>query len=389
MAGATADWVVGRDDEVAAIERALALAAAGPAALVLDGDPGIGKTTLWRAGVERARALGFRVLVARPAEAERELSFAGLADLVSDVTGRLDALPAPQRRSLRVALLLDEAGATPVDDRAIAAAVLGLFRSLAAERPLLLAVDDTQWLDRPSQLAVQYAVRRLDGERVGVLAAHRRAEPSRLELEHAERLAVGPLTLAATHELLRMRLGRTFPRPTLVRLHETSNGNPFFAIELARVLADRQLAIDEPIPVPGTLRELVGKRFEQLSPQARETALFVAALGRPTASALAAAVGDGDRVASDLDEAVAADVLDRDHDRLRFTHPLLASVSYAEATPAERRAVHRRLAEVVGDPEERARHAGAAAEAPGRGGRSRARGGRARSRDARRPRCGG
>ncbi len=360
----TGDALVGREEELARLEEAFDLAAEGSAALVLDGEPGIGKTALWRAGISRAGARGFRVLVARPAEAERELSFAGLADLLSGVVDELDALPPPQRRALRVALLLEDSGPTEVDGLTVAVALLGLLRLLATERPILVAVDDTQWLDRPSQLALEYAARRFDSARVCVLAAHRVAEPRRLALDDAVHLHVGPVTLAATHELLRIRLGKTFARPTLVRVHETAGGNPFFALELARALDGPGPASNEPLPVPGTLRELVAGRLERLPAQTQETLLVIAALAHPTVPALQAALGDEGRVEDDLQRAIEAEVLDRDGDRLRFAHPLLASVRYAEASAAERQAVHRRLTEVVRDSEERARHLAASVDAP-------------------------
>ena len=116
---------------------------------MLEGEPGIGKTTLWQAGVDAAPA-GVRVLRARPAEAERELSFSALGDLLAPALGRLGALSAPRRRALEVALLLaaDEGGA---DARAVGLATLDLLRLLADEQPLLVALDDTQWLDPPSR----------------------------------------------------------------------------------------------------------------------------------------------------------------------------------------------------------------------------------------------
>ena len=359
----TADGLVGRVAELAEIERLLDLAAGSAGALVLEGDPGIGKTTLWRAGVERARALGFRVLAPgppRPSGSSRSRGSPTSSPALPTGSTRCRRRSAA-RCGWRSCWTM-QAPRWSTTGRS-AAAVLGLLRAVAAEGPVLVAVDDTQWLDPPSQLAIEFAVRRLDGDRVGVLAAHRRTEPSRLVLEDAERLRVGPLTLAATHELLRRRLGRTFPRPTLVRLQETANGNPFFAIELARALGDRQPAADEPLPVPGTLRELVVNRFERLPPQARETTLFVAALGRPTASALAAAVGDGDRVAIDLEERGRG----RGARPRRRSDPLHAPA--ARVRPLRRgdagRAPRRAPAAVGGrrDPEERARHLAAAAEA--------------------------
>jgi predicted ATPase len=138
--------VVGRDEELAGV--AAFLDGDFPAALVFAGEAGIGKTTVWRAGLDRARERGVRVLVCRPAESEALLSFAGLADLLEPALGEvLGALPSVQRRALEAALLLSEAERPPPDQRTISTACLGVFRRLAEEGRVVVAVDDVQWLD--------------------------------------------------------------------------------------------------------------------------------------------------------------------------------------------------------------------------------------------------
>src|SRR5919201_4402401 len=151
---------VGRDDELAQIDAFLASVGTGGAALVLEGDAGIGKTTLWLAGVKRARECGFRVLVARPAEAERDLSFATLGDLLADVHEQIHNLPSPQRRPLERALLLADARGAPVGPRAVAVALRATLTAVTRERPLLVAVDDVQWVDAPTAVALSFALRR-------------------------------------------------------------------------------------------------------------------------------------------------------------------------------------------------------------------------------------
>ena len=159
--------------------------------------------------------------------------------------------------------------------------------------------------------------------------------------------------------IIRTRLSQTLARPTLTRLHRATGGNPMMCLEMARALQRRgaEPSATDPLPVPADLRVLVTERLRGLSPQTREMLLITAALAQPTVAAVAAAVGDADAAARYLEEAVAAGILEVDGDRVRFTHPLIASIPYADLTLAARRALHERLAATVTDPEEHARHA--------------------------------
>ena len=151
--------IVGRDAELAAVRECVASTAAG--ALVLSGGPGIGKTTLWEASIAIARKRGTRVLVARPSGAEASLSFAALIDLCDGVdASALAELPAPQRSALEVALLRAEPTGVAAEPHAIALGVRSLLRALAADAPVLIAIDDIQWLDAPSVEALAFASRR-------------------------------------------------------------------------------------------------------------------------------------------------------------------------------------------------------------------------------------
>ena len=358
-----AEGIIARQSELAALDDFLASADEWPAALYFEGAAGIGKTRLWREGVDRARSEGLRVLATRPGSAEVRLAFAGIADLVRDVLHDVLAeLPAPQRRALAVALLVEDAEGVAPDDRAVAAAFLGALRIVATEGPVVVAVDDVQWLDAASARTLAFALRRLDDERVRVLGTIRvspdEAEPAELlgalPHERLSRISLLPLSVGALYELVAERLGARLSRTTLLRLHDTSAGNPFYAIELARALVESGREPDpaEPLPVPAGLRELVESRLGRLSMRAREALLLAAALSRPTREL----VQDDDAIA----EAVEAGVVELDADSIRFTHPLLASIHYASASPQRRREVHRGLAEVVRDPEEHARHLGLA-----------------------------
>jgi DNA-binding CsgD family transcriptional regulator len=360
--------IVGREEELGSLRAFLERAAAGLAALVLEGEAGIGKSTLWLAGVEAARVQGLRVLLSRPAEAERELAHVVLSDLFEGVLDEvLPALSAPRRHALEVALLVDEASEQPVDPRTLAVAVRTALHALAERMPLVLAVDDVQWLDPSSASALAFALRRMTGHRVLLLLARRLgdgAQPSELEqaleAESVQRLPVGPLSIGALHRFLRDRLERSFARQTLLRIHETSGGNPFFALELARALGTDVDPL-QPLPVPETLEELVRARLASLPAPTREALALASALGTPSASLLERAGITLDA----LQAAVAAHVVERDNGNIRFTHPLLSSVLYQGLSPGEqRRSLHRRLAAIIDDPLARARHLALATDTP-------------------------
>jgi DNA-binding CsgD family transcriptional regulator len=346
-----------------------------PAVVVLRGEAGIGKTTVWRAIVSAAAETGFGALTSRPAESETQLSYAGLRDLFEPLTEtQLGQLPSPQRRALEVALLRAEAGGAPPDQAAIAYASLGALRAAAGERPVLVAVDDVQWLDAPSSYALRFAARRLRDEPVGLLVAVREASPDPpqpelgawLPEERTRKITLGPLTLGALHRLLLSRLGVALPRPVLRRLHESTQGNPLFALEMARAVVKRDEPVvpGEPLPVPGELRELLRHRLDALPTASFETLLLAAALSQPTLPLLEDAAGADAR--SLLEAAAASELIELEGSQVRFRHPLFASAVYAKADLTGRRAAHRRLADVVSDPEERARHLALSTQEPDR-----------------------
>jgi DNA-binding CsgD family transcriptional regulator len=356
----TARQLVGREEELGAIVRLLDDREHLPGAAVLSGEAGIGKTTLWLAGVDAATARGYRILSSRPSEAETQFSFVGLTDLLGNAADHvLPELRPIQQRALEGALLLGEPE-IHLDDRAVAAAFLGALLVLARDSPLCLAVDDVQWLDAATLAALGYALARLDREPVAALLAARghvppwvrRAVPE----DRLRTVDVGGLSLGATHELLHARLDAKFPRPMLIRLWETSSGNPFFALELANALRRRggTLAPGEELPIPSHLDELVHARIDGIGAAALAVARAVAALADPTVALVEAAVGA--RFDPGLAEALDARILELDGERVRFTHPLLASAVAVRQTPSHRRSLHARLATIVPTVEERARH---------------------------------
>jgi hypothetical protein len=162
--------ILGRDAELAELRNFIGSVSGGPSALILEGAAGIGKTTLWRAGVSFARAGGHRVLSCRAAESEARLSYAALGDLFDF---DLPDLPAPQKRALDAALLRADVEGAPPDQRAVAVASLGVLRTLAASGPLIIAIDDVQWLDVPSARVLAFVVRRLEDAPIRILVALR------------------------------------------------------------------------------------------------------------------------------------------------------------------------------------------------------------------------
>ena len=291
--------VVGRVDELSRLDAFLDGLVEGPAALVLEGASGIGKTTLWDRGVATAVQRGWRVLSIRPAESEAKLSFAGLADLLEGTRDLFQLLPDPQLNALEVALLRADPVGSPPDPRAVFAAALSVFREASTHDPLLIALDDVQWLDVSTAGALEFAIRRLDEERIGWLIAVR-GSGSTLPLgitralpeERVTRLSVEPLSPDDLAELLRERLGASFPPSILKGVHETSGGNPFFALEIARAtLRGDTRATGQALPIPRSLRDdLVRDRVGALPFLVKEMLLYASASSRPTVEMLEAAL---------------------------------------------------------------------------------------------------
>ena len=368
--------IVGRAEELTLIGAFLAGVEKGPRALVLSGEAGIGKTILWETGLEEAGKDFGRVLTCRGVEAEALLSFAALSDLLQpeDIEVAAPTLVAPRRRALEIALRLVEPGEDAPDPHTIGLAILDVLRVLAEHRPVLVALDDLQWLDVSSTAVLQIAFRRLRDEPIGLLATLRPAPevaaPFVLERTfpegRLERLELRPLSLGATHSLLEERLGLELTHAELVRVHGATAGNPFFALELGRELVrtGTRPALGEPLRVPESLRELLGGRLARLHGDTLDVLLQVAALARPTVEVVVGAYGDREPVLDSLEEAVREGVVVLDGADIRFAHPLLASICYERAPLWKRRAVHRALADAVTDSEERARHLALAADGP-------------------------
>jgi predicted ATPase len=233
--------VFGREAELALADAFLESAEERFAVLCFEGEAGIGKTTVWRAVVRRAEGHGFRVLSCRPAQAETKLALSAVADLLGPVgSDEFAALPEPQRRALDIALLRVAPSAGALDPRTLGTAIRSLLAGLSAEGPLLVAIDDVQWLDTTSSAVLTFALRRVATRRLGWLFARLLHEPARLAAdalvprESLTRRTIGPLTLAALHHVIKDQFDQPPSRPSLVRVHEASGGNPLFALEIAR-----------------------------------------------------------------------------------------------------------------------------------------------------------
>jgi len=347
----------------------LRAASSEPSALVIEGEPGIGKSTVWLGAIDKAREAGFVVLSTYPAAAESVLAYSALADLLGGSDPAVVArLPAPQRLAVDQVLLRGTSDGSGTDQRAVAAGFVSIIEDLAGDAPVLLAIDDLQWVDQSSAHVVAFAARRLLGP-VGVLATAR-TQPDGddpafwLQLRHpnaVRRIRIGPMGLGGLRAVIDARLGRSFPRPVMTRIHDASGGNPFYALELARTLNDDAMTATG-LTLPGSLAALVSARLGNLDADVQELLLAAACLGAPTVALVAAATNrDRTDALALLEAAEDQGVVGIDGARLHFTHPLLATGVYAAASPARRRRMHRLLAGVVSDPELQARHLALAA----------------------------
>jgi DNA-binding CsgD family transcriptional regulator len=355
--------IAGRDGELASLRDFVESISGGAVALVLEGEAGMGKTTLWRAAVEEAEELGLVVLRTQPVESEATLSFAGVGDLLDPVLDvALEGLPAAQRNALSRALALGDEDGPAVEPRALRVALQNVLRRLAEERPVLVAIDDSQWLDEASAAGLAYGLRRFRADRIGLLLARRSGLLSMLlnELvrspvgERVTHVHVGPLDVTSLGRVVQEHLGATLPRPLLAEVHQASGGSPFYALEIVRMLKRSDISIEagQPLPVPESLHDLVRGRLLALPRESRDFLLAASAHAHPTI-ALTEAASQVTREAG-LAPALEARLVDLDGDRIRFTHPLLAAGAYETGDPLRRQEIHVRLADLLDDPEARA-----------------------------------
>jgi DNA-binding CsgD family transcriptional regulator len=367
-----ADELVGREGELASLEVLDALPS-GPVAVVIEGEAGIGKTALWKAAKLGAAGRGYRVLTCRPAEAEAKLPLAGMTDLIEPVVDEvLPMLPAVQQQALSTAMLRGDDPAGPSGQRALSAAVLSALRLHARAGPVVLAIDDVQWLDRPTSRTLAFVVRRLGSDPIGMLLTRRTGLgvpdtlglSAELDPERTRLLHLTGLPPSALAKLLNARLDRRLSPAELAHVHRISGGNPFYALEIARAIVARPTpqGTQTPPPLPETVDDLIVERIRALPAHAREAVLFASTLGHPTISQVTALLGD--QTLDGLRAARDAGILTADGDVLSFTHPLLASAAYADVPAGELRRVHRAIADGTDEPQERALHLALSSSGP-------------------------
>ena len=337
----TTSELIGRQSELDYVERFVEDVRTGTHGLVVLGEPGIGKTALWRHAIARCREAGHRLLITRPSEEEMPLSGCGLVDLLEESAVDLDRLRAEEDPL--------ECGRT----------VLEALRRLAASGPTIVAIDDLQWLDSVSARALRYALRRADREPLGVLGTARSAEPDPLGIREtlppgrSETVELGPLSLGALRRLLSGTVA-AISRPALAQIHSLSAGNPLYALELARAMPDGRRTTD--IALPGSLRTALEHRLEALPAHLDPVLEAVSALGATSVQSLRDLLPESD-VDAILEAAIAEQVLALDEDlSVRFAHPLLGSVVYTSLSPLARRSLHALLAAQATEPDVRARH---------------------------------
>jgi DNA-binding CsgD family transcriptional regulator len=356
--------LVGREAEQRALDALLQSAREErSAALVLRGEPGIGKTALLSYAVDRAADM--RVLRCVGIEAEHELPFAGMHQLVRPCLDLVDRLPDPQAAALRSALGLSFDG---VNDRfLVSVGLLSLLAEACEEGPVLCCVDDAQWLDQPSAEALVFAARRFQAEPIALLMAVREGEARRFDAPGVPELELEGLSDAEARALLTAQLDRA-PSPDVVAtLLSTAHGNPLALVELPTALSTAQLDGAEPIlgppPVRGAVEAAFGARIARLPDATKRVLLLAAADDAGDIGAVERAAGQLGLAVADLD-AAEHDGLVRVDGGVVFRHPLVRSVIYRAATHSDRRAAHEALAAVVDDPMRGAWHRALVTDGP-------------------------
>lgn len=355
--------------EVGAVTDLLSRAHVGPAGLMVEGDAGIGKTTLVLEAVAAAEGRGFRVLAAHGSPTEVTFAYAAVADLLRDVDdATLAELPAVQRIALQRAREGVDASGPPTDERIVATGFSSVIERISTQAPVLLTVDDAQWLDASSRAVIGFAARRFSGPiaamlsfRTGEAVSDERSWLQFRPPDALRRLRMQPLSLEGVHALIAARIGRTLPRPTITRIHEISGGNPFFAIELAAATGAADVAAAM-VELPDSLAALVRNRIGDADEEAAAILLAAACGAEPTVESVSGATDlSTTRVVEVLEPLEDSGIVTLDGSRVRFTHPLFATGVYTNAPSSRRRAMHRTLAALAERQEIKARHLALAA----------------------------
>jgi len=354
--------LIGRDDLLDLLVGRVDAVKEEGGALVLVGDPGVGKSALVHAAGEHARSVGHLVIEHLAVPSEARLPYAGLVTLLDPLLDHADALPGPQ--SAAIAAVFGRTTTTEVEPTFLALAALNLVREAANEGAIVVLIDDLQWLDEPSADVVRFVARRIDHDPVLVLASSREVGFER----GVEEVEVPGLDLAAAVALVD-RTGPTLSRPLRDRLIAESDGNPLALTELALAWSTLPpgTVIAEHVPVTTRLASLFAERLDGLAP-ATQDLLLVAALDGgsfgPEVFDAARTLSRAPVDATAIDEAIAARLLRFERDRVRCHHPLVPAAVREAADPQRQHAAHAALAGAHTDPDRIAWHRAAATDGP-------------------------
>ncbi|MER6128541.1 AAA family ATPase [Streptomyces sp. NPDC001795] len=345
--------LVGRTSEAARVGTFVRSPGDGGPVLVVTGEPGIGKSALIDSEVDRLRDTGIRILRAEGSESESELAFAGLHQLLRPVLGQADDLPGRQRDALLGAFGITAGSAEP-DQLILRIAVLTLLSHVARQHPVLIVVDDAQWLDQDSLEVLAFVSRRLEGEKITLLSAVRSGAPLPAFARSHPVLELGPLDAAAAGRLLDAQPRRP-SGPLRARILDEAAGNPLALIEFAKTRPAPALWPVEPLPLTERLEQGFTNRLDAL-PGATRHALLLAAADTGTVEGVAPEVWR---------PAEQAELIRVRGGEVRFCHPLIRSAVYHAAPPAQRHEAHRLWAAALRDvPGRRAWHLAAASTSP-------------------------
>lgn len=340
----------GRTAERAVIDSALNGARSGRGtALVVRGAPGIGKTALLRYAEERAG--GMRVLRAVGVEAESEVAFAGLHQLLRPVAAATETLPGPQAEALRGALGL--APSSSPDPLLVGAALLTLLADTAVGTGMLCVIDDAQWLDEPSLAALLFAARRIDDDGIALLLGVREFAADRIARTGLRDLALEGLGAQDAAALLHEHTSVPPIEPVRAVLHKETGGNPLALLEIGKALSADQLCgrapLPDPLPVGDALERVFADQVQRLSAGTRSLLVLAAAESTGEASIILTAAKAIGFTPVALEEAEAAGLIDVDLERIAFRHPLIRSAVYRTAPLSVRRRAHQALAAACDD----------------------------------------
>ena len=341
--------LLGRRAERARLDGLIDQSQAGKSAvLVIGGEPGVGKSELLRYAIDNAGAAGLMTLVVRGIESESELPFVNLADLIRPISDVLDSIPASQAAVLAGALALGPS--IPGDRFAVCVATLSALAAAAERTPLLVVVDDIQWLDASSAEALLFSARRLGTEGIAMLFAFREGEQMTLDLADLPLLNLGGLDEAASIQLLRRTHGAVSAR-VAAALHQAVRGNPLALVEIPALLSERERSgiepLPEPLPAGAYLEQAFLRRVSALSEATRKALLLAAASESTDIGVLRRALEHLDLPARSLEPAESAGLIAIDGVDARFRHPLIRSAVYQSADPVARRDAHRALASAL------------------------------------------